>query len=157
MFFPSPTARIFYQELVQNNYLQLASRFRSYRGFLRQNLPGYPSTQYIIANLQSNHDQDKKVVLVGFENLHYYYRKNRIVSFGDWFGIGRHADLIDSINRGDLSSYLAKFNVGAVLINSTSKRMDEATYLRFSKQLEQNNFLLQPTQENETVIYIKAK
>jgi hypothetical protein len=157
MLFPSPKARIFYEELVQSNYLELATRFRSYRQYLRQNLFGYASTQHIIANLQSNHNQDEKVILVGFENLTYYFRKNRIVSFGDWFGIGRHSDLIDSINNGDLSSYLAKFNVGAVLVNRSSKRMDEATYLRFTKQLEENHFVLQPTQENETVIYIKPK
>jgi hypothetical protein len=142
---------------VLNNYQELANRFRSYRGYLRQNLTGYASTQYIIANLQSNHCQDEKVMLLGFENLAFYYRKNRVVSFGDWVGIGRHTDLIDSINSDDLSSYLAKFNVGAVLVNATSKRMDEATFLRFTKQLEENHFVLQPSQENETVIYIKAK
>lgn len=157
MFVPSPTARIYYEELVQSNYLQLAIRFRSYRQYLRQNLPGYPSTQYIIANLQYHRNEGERVMLVGFENLTYYFRKNRIVSFGDWVGIGRHSDLIDSINSCDLSSYLAKFNVGAVLINASSKRMDEATYLLFTKQLEENQFVLQPTQENGTVIYIKAK
>jgi hypothetical protein len=156
MFFPNLTTRIYYEELVQS-YLNLADRFESYRGYLRKNLPGYASTQHIIANLNSNHNQDHKVMVVGFENLAYYFRKNRIVSFGDWFGIGRHVDLVDSINRGDLSSYLAKFNVGAVLINSNSMRMDQATYLRFTKQLEENNFVLQPPQENGTVIYIKAK
>jgi hypothetical protein len=157
MFFPSPTARTFYEELMQSNYLQLGSRFSSYSGFLRQNLVGYASTQYIVSNLYANHNQDHKVILVGFENLAYYFRKNRIVSVGDWFGTGRLADLRDSINRGDLSSYLAKFNVGAVLIDRTSKRMDEATYQRFAKQLEENHFVLQPTQENGAIIYIKAK
>jgi hypothetical protein len=154
MIFPSPTSRIFYQELVQYNYLQLADRFSSYGGFLRQNLPGYASVQYILAN-QSNHDE--KVLLIGFENLAYYFRRNRIMSFGDWFGIGRHSDLIDSVNAGDLSSYLAKFNVGAVLVNRNEKRMDDDTYLRFTKQLEENQFALQPAQENGTDIYIKAK
>jgi hypothetical protein len=154
MLFPSPTSRMFYQELMENNYLQLANRFSSYSGFLRQNLPGYASVQYILAN-QSNHEET--VLLIGFENLGYYFRRNRIMSFGDWFGIGRHSDLIDSINAGDLSSYLAKFNVGAVLVNRSEKRIDDDTYLRFVKQLEETNFALQPAQENGADIYIKAK
>ena len=154
--FPNPRSRIYYKQLVQTDYLQLASRYRSYRDFLRQNLDGYASTQHIIASLQSNHKQEEKVILLGFENLGYYYRKNRIVSFGDWVGIGRNSDLVDSINSGDLSSYLSKFNVGAVLINWTDKRMDQATYLRFTKQLEENDFVVQPTQEYKTVIYIKS-
>lgn len=157
MLFPSPTAGKFYAKLMWRDYLQLANTFPSYRGFLRQNLPGYASTQYIIANFQSNHNQDEKVLLIGFENLHYFFRKNRIVSFGDWFGLGRLSDLVDSVNRSDLSSYLAKFNVGAILVNLSNKRMDEATYLRLTKQLEENHFVLQPTQENATVIYIKVK
>ena len=154
--FPNPRSRIYYKQLVEIDYLQLASRYRSYRDFLRQNLDGYASTQHIIASLQSNHKQEEKVILLGFENLGYYYRKNRIVSFGDWVGIGRNSDLVDSINSGDLSSYLSKFNVGAVLINWTDKRMDQATYLRFTKQLEENDFVVQPTQEYKTVIYIKS-
>ena len=154
MLFPSPTSRLFYQDLIQHNYLQLANRFTSYSGFLRQNLPGYASVQYILAN-QSNHDET--VLLIGFENLGYYFRRNRIMSFGDWFGIGRHSDLIDSVNAGDLSSYLAKFNVGAVLVNRSEKRMDDDTYLRFVKQLEESNFALQAAQENEADIYMKAK
>lgn len=154
--FPNPRSRIYYEQLVQTDYLQLTSRYRSYRDFLRQDLDGYASTQHIIANLQSNHKQKERVLLLGFENLGYYYRKNRIVSFGDWVGIGRNSDLVDSINRSDLSSYLSKFNVGAVLINLTDKHMDQATYLRFTKQLEENDFVVQPTQEFKTVIYIKS-
>lgn len=156
MLFPNPTSRIYYEELVQSNYLQLTNRFSSYRGFLRENLPGYPSAQYIIANLQSNHNQDEKVILVSFENLHYYFRKNRIVSFGDWYGVGRRADLVDSINSGDLSSYLTRFKVGAVLVNLARQRMSDATYLSFTKQLEENHFELQPAQERGTAIYIKT-
>jgi len=154
VFFPSPMARLYYAEKVQSDYSELANRYSSYRGFLRQNLAGYASTQYIIAH-QSDHNE--RVMLVGFENLAYYFRKNRIVSFGDWFGIGRHSDLIDSINRGNLSSYLAKFNVGSVLVNRSARRMDDATYLRFTKQLQENHFDLQPNQEDGADIFIKAK
>ena len=154
MFYPTATARIYYDDLVRNNYFELANRYRSYSGFLRQNLPGYASMQYIIAN-QSDHN--KKVMLVGFENLAYYFRRNRVISFGDWFGIGRHSDLIESVNTGKLSSYLAKFDVGAVLVNRREKRIDDETYLRFTKQLEENHFALQPAQENGTDIYLKAK
>jgi hypothetical protein len=156
MIFPSPTAKIFYEELVQTNYLELAVRFRSYRQYLRQNLSGYASTQYIIARFQSNDLQNEKVMLVGFENLTYYFRKNHIISFGDWFGIGRHADLVNSINSGDLSSYLTRFNVGAVLLSLEKLGMDEETFARFTKQLEENHFVLQPAQESEAVIYLKA-
>jgi hypothetical protein len=155
MLFPSPASKIYYEELLNDNYFHLATRFRSYRGFLRQNLPGYASTQYIIANFQSNHDQDEKVLLVGFENLHYYFRKNRIVSFGDWFGPGRRSDLVDSINKRDLSSYLTSFRVRAVLVNLDKPMSDEA-YVNFRKQLEENHFTLQPVQESNTAIYVRT-
>lgn len=154
MFYPTAMARTYYDDLFRSNYYELANRYSSYSGFLRQNLPGYASTQYIIAN-QTDHD--KKVMVLGFENLAYYFRRNRLISFGDWFGIGRHSDLMDSVNKGDLSSYLDRFNVGAVLVNRREKRMDDETYLRFTKQLEENHFALQPAQENGTDIYIRAK
>jgi len=157
MVYPSPTARIFYEDLVVSKYRELPVRFRGYRQYLRENLFGYPSTQYIIAGFQSNDLQDKKVLVVGFENLAYYFRKNHIVSFGDWFGTGRHADLVNSINSGDLASYLTRFNVGAVLLNSRIQSMDEETSARFTKQLEENQFVLQPAQESEAVIYLKAQ
>jgi hypothetical protein len=154
MFYPTAMARTYYDDLVTSYYYELTNRFPSYSGFLRQNLPGYASTQYIIANQP---DRDKKVMVVGFENLAYYFRRNRLTSFGDWFGIGRHSDLVDSVNTGNLSSYLAKFDVGAVMVNRREKRIDDETYLRFTKQLEENHFVLQPAQEYGTDIYIKAK
>lgn len=154
VFYPTTMARVYYDDLVRNNYLGLANRYRNYSGFLRQNLEGYASMQYIIAN-QSDHNE--KVLLIGFENLAYYFRRNGVVSFGDWFGIGRHSDLIAAVNTGDLSSYLAKFDVGAVLVNRKAKRIDDETYQRFVKQLGANHFVLQPAQENETDIYMKPK
>jgi hypothetical protein len=115
MFYPTATARTYYDDLVRSNYYELANRFRSYSGFLRQNLAGYASMQYVIVN-QPDHN-NKRVMVVGFENLAYYFRRNRVTSFGDWFGIGRHSDLIHSVNTGNLSSYLARFDVGAVMVN----------------------------------------
>lgn len=157
MLFPTAPVRSFYEDLVQNDYLQLASRFPSYRGFLRRNLTGYASTQYIVNSLQSNGNQDEKVLLVGFENLNYYFRRNHIVSFGDWFGPGRHRELLWSVDFNELTSYLARFDVRAVLVNLGDKRMDDGTYLHFTKQLEENHFVLQPTQEAATAIYIQTR
>jgi hypothetical protein len=154
---PNPPSRGYYRRLIQEDYRQLPRRFRSYQQFLRRNLQGYASIQYLMDNSESRNNQSPKVLVVGFENLAYYFRKNNLVSFGDWFGPGRHADLRESIDNGSLSDYLARFNVGAVLVNLAGNRMDQATYQKFITQLEQNHFVLQPTQEPLTVIYIKPK
>ena len=157
MLFPTPSARTYYQGLVQDNYLRLADRYGSYTGFLRRNLTGYASVQYIMANLESSGGQGEKTLLLGCENLSYYFRENRLTSIGDWFGPGRHTDLLRSVDFNDLSSYLDRFRVRAVLVNLGDKRIDELTYRRFTEQLEENHFVLQPAQEPGTAIYIKTK
>ncbi|HKO96191.1 MAG TPA: hypothetical protein VJU86_04325 [Pyrinomonadaceae bacterium] len=154
MLYPTPSVTTYYTEFFWLYYQQMSTRFTSRDGYLRRNVLGYSSTKHITSNL---HNPNSKVLLVGFESLHYFFRNDRIVSLGDWFGPGRITELLDSINKGDLSTYLARFNIGAVLIRRPHNAMDQSTLKRFTKQLEENHFVLQPTQEAGTTIYIKAQ
>lgn len=154
---PSPvTSLYFYEDLLMANYRYLPKRLRNRKDYLRQNFPGYASTQLIVSTLKGQRMEDRRVLALGFESLAFYFRRNQIVSLGDWFGPGRYADLIAKTDKGELASYLNDFKIGAVRINLHEKRLPDATYELLKKQLRENNFVRTPPAEGSTEIYIKA-
>ena len=158
MLVPTPTSGLtFLNYLVEADYRDLSERLQNRKEFLRQNLPGYASTQLIVTTLKAEHREDARVLTLGYENLAFYFRRNKIVSLGDFFGPGRYTDLVNSLDKGELAAYLAKFRIGAVLVNLADKRISEAEYSILKQQLQGNNFVLMESPEGYTEIYIKAQ
>jgi hypothetical protein len=153
---PSPSSKKYYEEIWLNNYLGLSERLMNRSDFFRRDLPGYVATQTIINSLYADRAQSKRVLVLGFENLSFYFRKRNVVSVGDWFGPGRYADLVTAVDNSDLASYLSRFDIGAVLINLTDKRISEKQYQSFIKQLESNHFTLKPNLEAGTAVYLET-
>jgi hypothetical protein len=158
MLTPSPTtSKIFLDDMVQTKYHFLAERLQNRKQFLRENLPGYASTQLIVTTLKAEHREDMRVLTLGFENLAFYFRRNKLVSMGDWIGPGRYRDLIDSMENGDLGSYLDRFRVGAVLVNLSDMRIPQEKYGILRRRLQENGFVLMESPEGYTDIYLRAR
>ncbi len=154
--YPSPTSEYFKNNL-RSNYLDLPKRLTSKEAFLAARLPGYVSTQSIINALDANGMKRKRVLVLHFENLSYYFRERNIESIGDWFGPGRFADLVTAADSSDLGAYLDRFNIGAVLINLAGINwMTDVQYKNFLRQLELHHFSLQPSKEATTAIYLQV-
>ena len=153
LLYPSPASRDYYNYVIESNYVSLAENFPSDESYLRHNLPGYISAQAVIDSMYANGSQQERVLTSpGFEDLSFYFRRRNMVNVGDYFGPGRYDELIAALDNSDLASYLAKFNIGAALLNPKG-----ANNQRLAKQLELQHFALQPNLEAGAAVYLKTK
>ena len=64
-----------------------------------------------------------RVLAFQFENTAYYFRREGVVSVGDFFGPGRYADLKSAIASNALGGYLRNFNIVAVVRRSVGNQV----------------------------------
>jgi hypothetical protein len=155
--YATPGAKRFYDDKWQGDYLELSQRLSNNNSYFKRVLRGYVTSQMIIERLQADGFKDKRVLSIGFENLAFYFRNRNTVNIGDIAGPGRTSDLVSAIDGAAVPDYLTRFNIGAVIINPSDKRMSEAQYQEFVRQLELNQFVLQTRVEPRTIAYLKAK
>jgi len=86
--------------------------------YLEENLPGYLASEAVIQALGSGQKKQTRVLVMGTEPLHFYFRKNaKIVSVGDYFGPARYHDLFNELQYSeDCLPYLTRLDISAVII-----------------------------------------
>ena len=165
---PSPSSREYYNYLINSNYVNLSNNLKNYDNFLSKNLRGYASINTIVDLVQSNDNKDfqnYRVLVIRFENLAFYFRKKGLISIGDWVGSGRFKDIVDSVKKGNLESYITNLNISYILINKKEalysneealRLFDKNSYASFIEQIEQAGFIEVDSPEKQTSIYVKS-
>ncbi|MDJ0578114.1 MAG: hypothetical protein QNJ65_23515 [Xenococcaceae cyanobacterium MO_234.B1] len=155
---PSPSSLAYYKYLINSNYIYGPKALKNYDYFLSQNLIGYSSAKTIINLMKANETENYRVLTIRFENLAYYFRKEDVISIGDWFGPARYKDIIDRVNKSDFDLYITDFNIGSILINKQEALnvFGQDSYDSFVEQIEHAGFIEINSPEKQTSIYLKA-
>jgi hypothetical protein len=86
--------------------------------YLRENVPGYLSSEAVIETLAFEQKKQTRVLALGTETLHFYTRKSgNIISVGDSFGPARYRDLFNELKYSNhCLQYLIRLNISAVIV-----------------------------------------
>jgi hypothetical protein len=128
--------------------------------YLKKHLPGYLASEAVIETLASEHKKQTRVLALGTQRLHFYFRKKaNIVSVGDHFGPARYQDLFLELDDSDSClPYLTRLDISAVIIPPFQKRRAwwERFYWKFWARLRQCGYKEYRCGEKDIAIFLRS-
>jgi hypothetical protein len=106
--------------------------------YLEKNVPGYLASEALIETLASRRKKQTRVLALGTESLHLYFRKRaNIISIGDYLGPARYRDLLDELEYSqNCPPYLTRLDISAVITPRIRKGWGEF-WAQFYRKLQQ--------------------
>jgi hypothetical protein len=114
---PQPAMHWFWVDQVENDYKNLIYHYPSETAYLDANEDGYPEEQFV-ASLVHRRGGTGRVYVIqanGGGALNYYFRRQGIMSIGDWDGPAGYFRLLQAVDRGESAEFLEGLDVDAIL------------------------------------------
>jgi len=146
------------KEYTQNDILGDAHALLHYRGetaFLDENDDGYPDEQIAVAWMR-HHGYTGNVYVISNNAFDYYFRREGILSIGNWIGPAGYFRLLQALDAGEAAEFLGTLETRAVLF-SPQWMFDAGIEHLLARQLEAAGYREVPVSPGSTYhLYVRT-